>query len=204
MPGAFMSMIAFEQLVEIVNVYGIEQPDEILNHLHEGVRQILKQRKTHNRDGMDISIVVLEKNAENQYEKLTFAGAKNSMFLVQYPSVIDYSNPDWIRELAEFKADRMGIGGEQKEMKRIFSSQEVRLKPDEKTVFYLFSDGYIDQFGGLEHKKFSKKRLKALCQEMYDLDMTEQEKIISQTLDNWVGMGKENQIDDILIVGVRV
>lgn len=183
-PGAFMSMIGDAMLNQIVNIQRISSPDRILNELHKGIRLMLKQQEGENRDGMDISICTIDL----QSKVMEFAGARNAMYLIQN------------QELKEIKADRFSIGGYQQEKERIFNKSIIKL--DVPTTFYLSTDGYKDQFGSEEGKKFSARRFKELLLQIHHLDSQEQHRILESTFEEW--KGRELQIDDVLVIGVSI
>ncbi|MEO1653258.1 MAG: SpoIIE family protein phosphatase [Bacteroidota bacterium] len=131
-PGAFMSMVGNTLLNDIVKEKKICKAHQILTQLHQDVRQALQQRQTGNKDGMDMALVSIDR--ENQ--KMEFAGAKNPLIYIQN------------NELKVIKGDIMGIGGLQREMERVFTPHLIDISVP--TTFYLFSDGYQDQFGGRE------------------------------------------------------
>ena len=204
-PGAFMSMIGNEILTNIVEVQGITRPDLILNDLHRSIRNALKQGETENRDGMDVAVVTIERGT-----KITYAGAMNPLYYIHNG------------ELREIKADKKPIGGIQEESERIFTKHEIQLTIDNEqlpieqpsetsnylkqsqTVIYLCSDGFQDQFGGAQGKKFMVKRFRELLFSIHHLPMQEQKQILDGTIGKWMAEGNERQIDDILVVGVRV
>ncbi|MDZ4724682.1 MAG: cyclic nucleotide-binding domain-containing protein [Leptospira sp.] len=183
-PGAFMSMIGNSLLNDIVNARGVYEPDEILNLLHRGVRYSLNQEMTESRDGMDISLctIHLEKKI------IKYAGAMNSLYYMQN------------NVLTEIKADRRSIGGTQKEGQRIFTKHEI--DANTPSTFYLTTDGYLDQFSGLDHKKFMSKRFKDLIEEIHSKPMAEQKIIFDTNMKSW--MDGCEQIDDILVIGVKI
>jgi serine phosphatase RsbU (regulator of sigma subunit) len=183
-PGAFMSMIGNSLLNDIVNARGVTEPDEILNLLHRGVRYSLNQEMTESRDGMDISLCTIHL----ERKILKFAGAMNSMYYIQN------------EEQHEIKADRRSIGGSQKEDQRIFTKHELDISVP--TTFYLTTDGYLDQFSGLDHKKFMSKRFKDLTFEIHKQPMVDQKKHMDATIRTW--MDGCEQIDDILVIGVTI
>lgn len=185
-PGAFMSMIGNDLLNAIVKEKHIHEPDKILNQLHKGVRQALQQQESNNKDGMDMSLVSID--LENK--KLAFAGAKNPLIYIQN------------NELKVIKGDKIPIGGDQQEIERIFTLHEIDIS--QPTTFYLFSDGYQDQFGGKKNKKFMLKNMKKLLLEIVEMPMENQKAILTENIDNWMKEGNEHQIDDMLIVGLRV
>jgi len=193
--GAFMTMLGNEILHKLVDNDHLTSPDLLLNELHKGVRQALKQAETENRDGMDLSVIVISPPLNPlSYGEVAgdgvveFAGAKNPLIYIQNS------------ELTLLKADKMPIGGEQKEAERIFSKTEIELSSP--TIFYLFSDGFQDQFGGKEYRKFMSANLRKLFLEISEKTMPEQKQILEQTFENW--KGRHKQTDDVLVVGIRV
>lgn len=186
-PGAFMSIIGNEVLNEIVNGRRISSPDLILRELHDGIYKGLHQNETESKDGMDLSILVIDKQAGIA----EFAGAKTTIIYMQN------------EQLSEIKGDRIPIGGYSVRPKN-FNKHQIPLLPNGKTMFYLFSDGYQDQFGGVENKKFMYPRLKNLLSEIYQKDTQSQQIILKEQLDKWIATGKRPQIDDILVMGIRV
>jgi serine phosphatase RsbU (regulator of sigma subunit) len=185
-PGAFMSMLGSAGISEIVFQKHIIEPDQILNELHLYIRQYLKQDVNQGRDGMDIAITVIDQEAKI----LTYAGAKNPILYVQNG------------EMQLIKGDKMPIGGEQREMSRIFTKHTISI--DVPTTFYLFSDGYQDQFGGRNNKKFSSAQMRDLILQIHKEDMYEQKLILKYTIEKWIEDGMESQLDDILVVGIRL
>jgi len=183
-PGAFMSLIANELLNHIVDDRHITFPEQILNELHKGIRKALKQKETKNRDGMDMAIV----NINQKEKKLSFAGARNPIVYIQND------------ELHLIKGDKLSIGGEQKEKERAFKKYDISL--ESALTFYLFSDGYQDQFGGPEGRKFSPRRLRQIFYEIHQKSLEEQKEVLDNKLDSW--KGNETQIDDILIIGAEI
>lgn len=184
-PGAFMSMIGYEILNEIVNVWHIFESDKMLNNMHILVRKALKQDETNNKDGMDLVVCVIDKTLH----LVEYSGAKNPLIYIQN------------NELKEIKGNKMPIGGEQKEEQRIFTKHiiELGLAP---TTFYLFTDGYQDQFGGEKTQKFMIKQMRNLFLEIHQKDLALQHQILDQTIEAW--RGNEKQIDDILVIGISI
>jgi serine phosphatase RsbU (regulator of sigma subunit)/uncharacterized protein HemY len=190
-PGAFMSMIGDAMLNQIVNIQRVTSPDIILNELHKGVRLMLKQEEGENRDGMDIAICTIDLEDRT----LAFAGARNSLYLIH-----DSESPLIKSEIQEIKAERFSIGGYQHEEERIFSKTVLKL--DKPTTFYLTSDGYKDQFGSAEGKKFSPRRFREMLENIHTLNMDDQHHLLAKTFEEW--KGKEAQIDDVLVIGVKL
>ncbi len=210
-PGAFMSMIGNELLNQIVNVHHITSPDLILNELHKGIRYALQQGETANRDGMDISVVTLTKSSDlTAFDKLEYAGAMNPIYYVKsdFPNqAVSNSDLESRTPLHEIKADKMSIGGLQSEEERIFTKHTIQLQtPNSKsqTIFYLCSDGFQDQFGGSESRKFMVKKFRELLFSIAHLPMNEQHQILDEIIDKWMVEGNEKQVDDMLVMGIRV
>jgi serine phosphatase RsbU (regulator of sigma subunit) len=184
-PGAFMSMIGFNLLNEIVNVRGITDAANILYKLNEGVQKSLKQETSNSKDGMDMALVVIDEKKK----KLQYAGAKNPLIYVKDG------------QLEVIKASKSPIGGLSKLQEgRDYENHEITY--DKDTIFYMFTDGYQDQFGGPHDQKFMIKRLKDMLQTIHDLPVEKQKFMLEDTLDKW--MAKTRQLDDILMVGFRV
>ncbi|PIY08151.1 MAG: hypothetical protein COZ18_13750 [Flexibacter sp. CG_4_10_14_3_um_filter_32_15] len=184
-PGAFMSLIGNDMLNKVIIDYSITQSNLILDVLNEEVGTILKQRETENRDGMDMNIWIWNKKTNT----VEFAGAKNPLIYIQN------------EELHEIKADKFSIGGNLTDKKATKYNKHT-IKIDSSTVLYTFSDGYQDQFGGEKNKKFMKGKLKELLLEIHKLPMEEQNQILRHEFEEW----KKDypQIDDVLIIGVRI
>ena len=183
-PGAFMSMIANDLLNYIVNKKHICSADQILNQLHVEVQQALHQSENHNEDGMEMSLVVVEPESK----RMQFAGAGNHLWYCQNG------------HFNQIKGDRWPIGGEHWTMKQGFTRYEVDVSSP--TTFYLFSDGYQDQFGGDKGKKFMRRSLQELLVKNAPYPMDQQKLALELTLSEW--MQGYDQIDDILVMGVKV
>ncbi len=200
-PGALMSMIGMNLLDEIVNTKKIIQPDKILNQMHKGINYALKQDETTVKDGMDMMIISLIKsnqdtnaivlNKINKFDKLQYAGAMNSLIYIEN------------NELLELKANKNPIGGHQSENeKRIFTMQELDIST--AIMIYLFTDGYQDQFGGKERKKFMVRKFKELLVKIYKKELKHQKQILDSTIENWKNEANEEQVDDILVLGISL
>ncbi len=182
-PGAFMSMIGHSLLDEIVNERGVITPDRILSYLHAGVRYALRQQDSQNRDGMDLALVVLCKTMHT----IEFAGAKNPLLYIQEG------------EMQMIKGDKFAIGGEDDNREYTLHRIDVS-KP---TTFYMYSDGYQDQFGGPAGKKFMRKNLRKLLLDNHQRPMPEQQHLLDYTIEKWRREADEKQVDDILVVGAH-
>lgn len=185
-PGAFMSMVGNDLLNHIVNERHITEAGAILTQLHLDIRKALNQEETNNRDGMDISLIVWDK----KQKQLQFAGAKNPLVYVQN------------NQLKRIKGDKMPIGGQQRERQRIFTTQNIDLSASPTTTCYLFSDGFQDQFGGNKGRKYMSKRFRELLFDIHTLPMSEQQRCLSDEFVDW--RGKEEQLDDVLVVGLKL
>ncbi len=181
-PGAFVGLAANESLNQVVNVRGIVSPALVLTELHREIRRKLHQGEGDNRDGMHISLCAIN----FQENTLTFAGAFHPLLYLQE------------NQLALIGGDRISIGGSTPEVS--FKEHTVRFDTD--THFYLFSDGYQDQFGGPQDKKFMIRQLKQLLQDIHHLPPSQQQLALATTLDNW--RGNTEQVDDILLIGFRL
>jgi ligand-binding sensor domain-containing protein/serine phosphatase RsbU (regulator of sigma subunit) len=185
-PGAFMSMIGNTLLNEIVLEKGMVNPAEILNNLHEGVRQSLKQNldDAETNDGMDVALCCLDlDNLE-----LSYAAAYRPLYHLSDGA------------LKEIKGDKYAIGGSHIEEKRRFTNNVIKIKKGD--TIYLFTDGYADQFGGPDGKKFLSKRFQEMLLSINNLPMSEQEIILDKKIREW--RGAEEQVDDILVIGIKM
>ncbi|MBL4654994.1 MAG: SpoIIE family protein phosphatase [Bacteroidia bacterium] len=209
-PGAFMSMIGKSLLDKIVLENKVLEPDKILNNLHDGVRFALKQERedSSSRDGMDLALCKL--NLKDR--KVDYAAANRTLFIIakedQLP-LIDGNSPEINEErkvsgngkvVVEVKSNKFSIGGYQKEDTRLFTNHEIKLQKGDS--IYLFSDGYPDQFGGPKDKKYSTRRFKELLISIQELTMQDQKEKMDKEIMEW--MDTSEQIDDILIIGIRV
>ncbi len=188
-PGALMSMLGISYLNEIVQRREITQANQILNELRKQIKHSLRQhgQPDEAKDGIDMALCVLDlRNMLMQY-----SGANNPLYLIR--------DVDDIPDLKEIKADRMPIGYYQGKDKT-FTNHNIQLQIGD--TFYIFSDGFIDQKGGKENKKFMNKNFKKLLLEIHDQPMYDQKDILDKALSDW--MGSNSQMDDILVIGVRM
>ena len=197
-PGAFMSMLGVSFLNKIVNETGIVNPADILNSLRDNIITALKQEGTPEttKDGMDIALC----SVDLRNRKLFFAGANNPLFLIR-------KNAEGY-ELLETQADKMPIG--YYSSMEPFTNNEIEIQ-DGDTV-YMFSDGFVDQFGGPEGRKFMKKRFKEMLLAHQSLDMATQGTTFNNIIEEWINHPPADptqvtftgQIDDIILIGVRI
>jgi serine phosphatase RsbU (regulator of sigma subunit)/Tfp pilus assembly protein PilF len=185
-PGAFMSIVGNNLLNQAVNVHGLHKPFLILNDLNKNISKILHQtiEESKVKDGMDISLV----NIDRKNMKLEFSGAYNDLWIIR-----DY-------KMTELKADKFPVGVFVGEELRSFSHHEFDLQKGD--MLYLFTDGYADQFGGPNEKKFKYSRLRDLILANSGKPMNEQKKVLDETWLDW--KGDLEQLDDICIIGVRI
>ncbi len=186
-PGAFMSMLGSALLGEITLKYQFNlDAGLILNALRDMVIKSLHQtgKVEEAKDGMDLAITILNHGKM----ELQYAGAFNPLYLIRDD------------ELIEYRADRMPIGIFDV-VNQDFTRVDIPIEKDD--LLYTFSDGYSSQFGGKKGKKFKSSRLKKLILSVKDKKMTEQKEMFDTTIENWMGV-KYDQIDDILLIGMKV
>lgn len=184
-PGAFMSMIGNTLLNKIVNENNIVTPNNILHQLREEIIASLNQAKDDNlsKDGMDMTICAIDFNAK----KLEFSGANNPLVIVRN------------NELIEYKGNKQPVGMLMGELLP-FTNHVIEIEKGD--MIYLFSDGFQDQFGGELGRKFMKKRFKELLLTISNKTAQEQHDILESTMSEWIK--DTRQIDDILVMGIRV
>ena len=186
-PGAFMSLLGITFLNEIVNQSEILSADVILNRLRANIMKSLHQtgKEGEAKDGMDIALVIIDKESM----KLEYSGAYNPIYMIQ----------DNNSEILEYKADKMPISIHTVENKP-FTNNIIDIA--QGTQIYLFSDGFADQFGGEKYKKFKYNRFKELLFENRNRAMDENKMILESTFNKW--KGHHEQIDDILVIGLKI
>jgi serine phosphatase RsbU (regulator of sigma subunit) len=182
-PGAFMSMLGVTLLNEIVNGKHISMPDQIIENLRQGVIKSLNQvaEEESIKDGMDIAVCVVDFGKNILY----YAGANNPLYLIRD------------KELVHYRADKMPVAIHYKMTP--FTLQEIELKKGD--TFYIFSDGYADQFGGPKEKKFMSAQLKETLVAMAGMPMLEQAARLNEIFEEW--RGDSSQVDDVTVIGVR-
>lgn len=182
-PGAFMTLLGNNFLEEIVDNKKIVMPDKILQELDTKVSNSLnKNAKKQINDGMDMAVLTFDYSNN----KVFFAGAKNPLCIVK------------MNKLEVIKASRFPIGG-QSENKE-FEHHEFEM--EKNTTFYIYSDGFQDQFGGTEKRKFMSRNFRELLLQISQYDMPQQKEILDEGLQKW--KGNIHQTDDILVIGIKV
>ncbi len=185
-PGAFMSMLGIAFLNEIVNKSKNLKANKILDQLRENIIDSLHQEYgvKGSKDGMDMALCIIDrKTLEMQY-----AGAYNAVYIVR------------ANVLKELKADKMPIGIHAIKVDKSFTNHEFQLAKND--MLYLFSDGYVDQFGGDRGVKFKQNAFKELILKVAPLAAKEQKAKIEFTMQKW--QGDYSQLDDMMVMGIRV
>ncbi len=183
-PGAFMSVMGHSLLNQIVNGQQIVEPGQILTQLNNEVRRMLKQMQSDSdsRDGMDVGLISVD--LENRI--IEYAGANRPLFVAQGGRV------------EALQADRYPIGGVL--TPEHYTTQALRWSPG--MTLYLTTDGYADQFGGPQRRKFLNRRLQELLQQTAHLPLPAQQAALEVAFDEW--KGDNRQLDDILVIGLRL
>ncbi|MEN8120715.1 MAG: SpoIIE family protein phosphatase [Bacteroidota bacterium] len=187
-PGAFMSVLGISFLNDILSKGQIYKANEILEKMRKLIKRSFHQeggKKVKASDGMDMAICVIN----DKTLEMDFAGANNPLFLIRN------------NDLTILKATRSPIGNHPFE--KPFENNELNLRKGDK--IYMFSDGFIDQFGGEKGRKFLKKNFQRLLLHINKekFPMEEEKEILSFALKEWQGK-KYKQVDDILILGLRI
>ena len=179
-PGAMVSVVCHNALNRSVREYGLTDPADILNKTREIVINEFANADENIKDGMDIALCRINGH------QLVYAGAHNPLWVIKN------------NEFIEFKANKQPIGNFEKSSP--FISHEITLQSGDS--FYIFSDGYIDQFGGERGKKFKAKALKELLLKITGESMLVQKQTINDTFQQW--KGQHEQVDDVCVIGVKV
>lgn len=188
-PGAFMSLIGNTLLNEIINEKHITEPALILSNLHVGILKTLRQNigEVNCQDGMEMSLLVIDQKKSS----IEYAGAMNPAYIVKDNKVI------------VIKPDVLSIGGmysgSTKDGKIQFTTRQLSI--EKNMTLYLFTDGYMDQFGGPGNKKFNTLQFKKLLLEIQSKSMDEQKQAVEDAILSW--KGSTRQIDDMLVIGIK-
>ncbi|MFI5151398.1 MAG: SpoIIE family protein phosphatase [Bacteroidia bacterium] len=183
-PGAFMSIVGNNMLNQVVKDFELKDAGDVLNKLNKQAAVTISQKSEDGavRDGMDLSLCIIDK----QSMTLEFAGANNPLYYFRNG------------EFRELKPDKFPIGYYSEEAKS-FTNKQVQFQKGD--TFYIFSDGFADQFGGPKGKKFMINQFRNLLIRIHKLPMDQQKELLNQTIETWRG-GLE-QVDDILVIGFR-
>lgn len=198
-PGAFMSVLGISLLHDIVEKENCINPGKILDRLRKEVITALNQKGKvgEQKDGMDISLVCIN----HETNTIKFSGANNPIY------IINPTRKAWPKEAiyfgeglagAELKPNKMPIAIYNKMDN--FDTQEIKVEKGDQV--YLFTDGYVDQFGGEKGRKFMSKRFKQTLLKNADKTMKDQKENLNNVLKDW--QAEKDQIDDILVLGVKL
>jgi CheY-like chemotaxis protein len=190
-PGAFMSMLGTAFLNEIVNkiienkhIYSL-QANEILNQLRNYIIESLHQSQYDNesKDGIDMSLCIID----SKNKKLQFSGAHNPLYIIKN------------NELQILKGDRMPVSIHPNKDKS-FTNHEIDI--EENDIIYLFSDGFVDQIGGLKNRKYMSRNFQEFLLKIHKEPMDVQQKLLDKEFESW--RGNNIQLDDILVIGIKL
>jgi len=202
-PGAFMSVLGITMFNDLIGERCFDAPGAILDRLREKVKEMLEQQgnSDEQKDGMDLAIAVFNRTTR----EIHFSGANNPLYIIRKKDVPEQKEMESFStldngeyRLFELKGDKQPIGSHWEETP--FRTTSVMLK--EHDSFYMFSDGYIDQFGGEHRKKFKSMNFKKLLLSVQKEGMDIQRQTLEQTFDQW--RGPHEQIDDLVVLGIKV
>jgi serine phosphatase RsbU (regulator of sigma subunit) len=183
-PGAMVSVVCSGALNRAVKEFGITDPGKILDKARELVLETFEKSETEVKDGMDISFCVFDP----QKRELFWAGANNPLWIIrQNGSGVEQIDPN-----------KQPIGRHSSALP--FTTHRIELHSGD--LFYVFTDGYADQFGGEKGKKFKAAKMKELLLQVRDQSLEKQKQALAQAFDNW--RGELEQIDDVCIIGVLI
>ncbi len=182
-PGAFMSILGIIFLNEITNYEPLMPSYKILNSLRERVMKTLNQtgKESEQKDGMDISLLIYDKDEHT----LEFSGANNTLYLFRN------------HQLSEIKGNRMPIGV-RGIMEESFQRKIIDIQKGDRV--YIFTDGFVDQFGGMDSEKFKYKRFRKVLSDIQPYDFSTQQQTLKKTFLDW--KGNNEQVDDVLVIGI--
>ena len=179
-PGAMVSVVCNNALNRSVREYNLSDPGKILDKTRDIVIQEFEKSDEDVKDGMDIALCSLNGN------KLSYAGAHNPLWIVRNGKII------------ETKSDKQPIGKFDKS--NPYTTHTFDLERGD--VIYIFSDGYVDQFGGVKGKKFRAKAFREILLSIQEKSMEEQKQLLDKAFEDW--KGSLEQIDDVCVIGVRI
>jgi serine phosphatase RsbU (regulator of sigma subunit) len=202
-PGGFMSMLGITLLNDLVGLDSLDRPGEILGKLRIKVKEMLTQegKLDEQKDGMDMAIVIL-----NQANKeLQFAGANHPLYIVRKKNQLEKKDLESYAsveseglQLYELKGDKQPIGVHWEEME--FTSHTIGMQ--KKDTFYIFSDGFADQYGGANRKKYKASNFKNLLLSVQKESLEKQKQLIENAFESW--RKEVEQIDDVCVIGLRI
>lgn len=184
-PGAFMSVLGASQLTSVIAEQGQIAPGKILNLIDEGIREQLHQDGIEaTRDSIDIALCAYDR----KNRQLTFCGANRPIIVYRKTGALEI-----------FRPSKHSVGGDS-ETEKQFAEQKIQLYPGDS--FYLFTDGFADQFGGPKGKKFKSSRFRDVLTQIATQEIRNQKRELEAVFDSW--RGQFEQVDDICVVGIRV
>ena len=183
-PGSLMSMLGITMLHEIVNEKNVLHSEDILNQLRLSIARTLKQEGKigEQKDGIDMALMIYDTASK----KLEFSGANSPLYIIRNG------------EMLEYKGNNMPVAYYEKMSD--FTRYTIDMKQGDRV--YMFTDGFPDQFGGPQGKKFKYRPFKDLLLEVHERPLEEQQRILSLIFDEW--KGDLSQIDDVLVIGLRL
>ncbi len=185
-PGAFLSMLSYNLLDNIIEQQKIYKPSEILDELHNGVRRSLRQKESTNRDGMDMALC----SYSPEHNLLEFSGAKNPLIYIKD------------NKLHRVKGSIKPIGGIIYDKNENLKFETTSIEIDSPTTVYIFSDGYADQIGEQTGRKLMTRFFRSLLGDIHNKPLHEQKDILDMFLKKW--QGNLEQVDDIVIIGFKL
>lgn len=184
-PGAFMSLLGLEFFRQITAGRDILDPASILNEMNEQFKLVFGDtEELALKDGIDLALCAYD----HKTRLLEYAGAFNPVYIVRDS------------EILEMKGDRIIVGPDYGVYRGIFENRTIEIR--EEDMLYMFTDGYADQFGGPEGKKFKYRRFRHLLMSIHQLSMEEQKHKLQENMNEWMG-NKHDQIDDQTVLGLR-
>jgi serine phosphatase RsbU (regulator of sigma subunit) len=183
-PGAFMVVMANSLLSQIINEQDIVHPTQILHKLDEKIRQLLHQDKGEisTQDGLDIALLAIDFDTQDLY----FAGAKNPLYYVRN------------NEMNIIKGSPFPIGGNQHREEKVFETHHLKMQLAD--MYYIFTDGFQDQFGGQNNTKYNRKKFRELLFSISQLPTQTQKEILKNEFLTW--KADYHQTDDVLVIGL--
>ncbi len=185
-PGAFMSLVGSTILNQMTNMPGINTPADIINCLHREIIGTLNKKKDEIviNDGMDISVCAINRESR----KIIFAGANHELYLIRNG------------EVEIVKGDKQAIGIQSAENFKPYNNRDIQAEKGD--VIYMFTDGFEDQFGGEKNKKYRASRFREFLLTIRNKPMTLQKDMLQKEFVSWKGANE--QVDDVLIIGIRM
>lgn len=204
-PGAFMSLVGNSLFNSAVNTPEFITPDVVLNKVRDGIIRNLNQKGDGDqKDGMDAALISYDKNEM----KLRYSGANNPLYILREGNEPFYNLAGEVQEPCDCSSERIKLydvsGCKQPlayhPLSDDFRLHEFQMRPGDE--IYMFSDGYVDQFGGEKNKKFRHKQFKNLLIDNFGKSHSEQERLIEEVFESW--KGDFEQIDDVCVFGAKL